>query len=57
MLKSSPEAWRLEDSREYGARYALLELAKAIGLDEALYSRVSEPWVRDVLARIVGRLV
>ena len=57
VLKSSPEALRLEDSREYGASYALLELAKAIGLDEALYSRVSEPWVRDVLAMIVGRLV
>ncbi len=55
--KDSPEALRTTDSREYGASYALLELAKDIGLDEVIYSRVSEPWVRDALAMIVGRLV
>ena len=57
VLKDSPEALRTTDSREYGASYALLELAKDIGLDEVIYSRVSEPWVRDALAMIVGRLV
>jgi hypothetical protein len=43
-------------SKEYGASYALLELAKQLGLDRALYSR-KEPWVGDCLAMIVGRLI
>ena len=38
VLKGSPEALRLEDSKEYGASYALLELAKSLGLDQAIYS-------------------
>ena len=57
MLKSDPEALRTTDSLEYGASAALLRLAKDIGLDKALYSRTHEPWVRDCLAMIVGRLV
>ena len=36
--------------------YALLELAKELGLDRALYSR-KEAWVQDCLAMIVGRIV
>src|SRR6202040_3221221 len=43
-------------SKEYGASYALLELAKELGLDRALYSR-KEAWVQDCLAMIVGRIV
>lgn len=54
--KDSPEAFQTLDSREYGASYALLELAKELGLDRALYSR-NEPWVQDCLAMIVGRIV
>ena len=57
IAKDSPEALRLLGSKEYGAIAALLALAKEIGLDRALYSRPSEPWVRDALAMIVGRLV
>ena len=57
MLKSDPQALRLTASLEYGASAALLRLAKDIGLDIALYSRPHEPWVRDCLAMIVGRLV
>ena len=34
----------------------LLELAKELGLDRALYSR-KEAWVQDCLAMIVGRIV
>ena len=44
-------------SREYGASAALLALAREIGLDTAIYSRPSEPWVKDCLAMIVGRAV
>src|SRR5262249_8601741 len=46
VLKGSPEDFQLINSREYGASRALLELAKQLGLDRALYSR-NEPWVRD----------
>ena len=54
--KDSPHAFQTINSREYGASYALLQLAKALGLDKALYSR-NQPWVQDCLAMIVGRIV
>lgn len=54
--KDSPQAFQTLNSREYGASYALLRLAKELELDKALYSR-HEPWVQDCLALIVGRLV
>jgi transposase len=54
--KDSPQAFQTLDSREYGASYALLKLAKELELDRALYSR-NEPWVQDCLAMIVGRIV
>ena len=54
--KGSPQAFQTLDSREYGASYALLRLAKELELDRALYSR-NEPWVQDCLAMIVGRVV
>ena len=47
--KGSPEAFQLIDSKEYGASYALLELAKQLQLDRALYSR-KQAWVQDCLA-------
>jgi transposase len=52
----SPDALELLDSKEYGACAALLALAKNIGLPKVLYSR-PEPWVNDVLAMIIGRLL
>ena len=54
--KDSPEAIQILGSKEYGASFSLLELAKEIGLDRAIYSR-KEPWVQDCLAMIVGRIV
>jgi transposase len=54
--KGSPQAFQTLNSREYGASYALLRLAKELELDRALYSR-KEPWVQDCLAMIVGRIV
>jgi len=47
----------VSESKEYGASFALLELGRQLGLDRLLYSRVSEPWVKDLLAMIVGRVV
>ena len=55
--KDSPDAFRILDSKEFGASAALLALAKDIGLDRALYSKPSEPWVQDSLAMIVGRIL
>ena len=54
--KGSPEDMKLLGSKEYGASFCFLELAKELGLDRALYSR-KEPWVQDCLAMIVGRIV
>lgn len=51
-----PQAFTCTDSREYGASYAVLTLARQLELDRLLYSR-QEPWVRDCLAMIVGRVV
>jgi transposase len=54
--KNDPRAFRCTDSKEYGASYAVLEMAHQLELDRLLYSR-PEPWVRDCLAMIVGRVV
>ena len=54
--KDSPQAFQTICSKEYGASYALLQLAKELELDKALYSR-AEPWVEDCLAMIAGRVV
>jgi len=56
MLKEDAGALCLLGSREYGASRALLALADEIGLFRAIYSR-REPWVRDCLAMIVGRII
>jgi transposase len=54
--KDDPSAFRCVDSREHGASYAVLEVARQLELDRVLYSR-NEPWVRDCLAMIAGRVV
>lgn len=46
----------VKDSREFGAVWAVLRMAEALGVDRLLYSR-REPWVRYALAMIVGRVV
>jgi hypothetical protein len=51
-----PQAFRILDSREYGASFAILAVAKQLGLHRVLYSR-PQPWVNSALAMIVGRLV
>jgi len=57
VIKGSPEAPKVSKSKEYGASYAALQLAKQLQLDKAIYSRPSEQWVKDSLAMIAGRLV
>lgn len=56
ILKDDPGALCLQGSKEYGASRALLAVADDIGLSRAIYSR-REPWVRDCLAMIVGRVI
>jgi transposase len=46
----------ISNGREYGASAMLFELAKIIGLDKLIYSKF-EPWVRNVLAMVIGRIV
>ena len=44
-------------SKEYGASFSILQLAKELELDKAIYSKPSTQWVQDVLAMIAGRVV
>jgi transposase len=44
-------------SKEYGAVYSILQLAKELELDKSIYSKPNEQWVKDCLAMIAGRLV
>ena len=55
--KGSSDGIRITESKEYGASYAALQLAKELELDKVIYSRTSEQWVKDCLAMIVGRLI
>lgn len=48
---------KCKQSKEYGASRTLLQLAKKLELDKAIYSRTSEQWVQDCLAMIVGQLI
>lgn len=49
--------FKIKSSKEYGASYALLQLAKDLGLDKMIYSRTSEQWVKDSLAMIIGKVI
>ena len=51
-----PQAFRILNSREWGASHTILSIAKQLGLQRVLYSR-PEPWVNSALAMIIGRLV
>jgi transposase len=56
-ILTSEEDIRIISSKEYGASYAVLQLAKELGLDNTIYSKTNEQWVKDSLAMIAGRLV
>jgi len=56
-ILTSEEDIRIISSKEYGASYAVLQLAKELGLDKTIYSKTNEQWVKDSLAMIAGRLV
>jgi len=54
--ENDKNAFKILASKEYGASYSVLELAKETKLDKAIYSR-NEPWVNGVLAMIIGRII
>ncbi len=45
------------NTKEYGASFSILQLAKELELDQAIYSKPGQQWVQDILAMIVGRLI
>ncbi len=47
--KGSSDGIRITESNEYGASYAVLQLAKELELDKAIYSRTSEQRVKKLL--------
>ena len=49
-------AFKILQSKEYGASFAILEVIKQTGLDKAIFSK-KETWVNSILAMIIGRLV
>jgi hypothetical protein len=55
--KDDPAAFRIISSKEFGASFALLALAKDLGLDRAIHSKANQQWVRDILAMAVGRVL
>ena len=57
LLKGDPDAFKVIESKEFGASASLLALAKDIGLDRSLYSKPSEGWVKNTLAMIIGRIL
>lgn len=54
--KDAHEAFKIIESKEFGASYAILQFLKNIHLDTTIYSR-NEHWVQAVLAMIVGRII
>lgn len=53
---NSDTGMQVKSSKEYGASDAILAIAKEIGLDTLIYSR-QEPWVKNALAMIAGRIL
>lgn len=51
------EQFKILQSKEYGASWACLQIAKDTGLDKVIYSKNYEQWVKDALVMITGRIV
>ncbi len=56
-LATDEDIPRARNSKEYGASFSILQLAKELELDKAIYSKPQQQWVKDCLAMIIGRLV
>jgi transposase len=55
LLHSSPEAFSIKASKEYGASAAIYRVIQKIGLQAAIHS-VRQPWTDCVIAMIIGRI-
>ena len=56
--KALPKSeFKILSSREYGASFVGLSIAKELGLHKIIHSQYSQTWVKSALAMIVGRLV
>lgn len=53
----SKDDFKIIRSLEYGASAALYSLAVDIRLPNIIYSQPGEPWVKDCMAMIIGRIV
>ena len=51
------DEFKIISSREYGASFVGLSIAKELGLHKMIHSHYSQDWVKSALAMIVGRLV
>jgi len=51
------DEFKILSSREYGASYVGLSIAKELGLHKIIHSQASQTWVKSALAMIIGRLV
>ena len=56
-LLTSDDIPQANNTKEYGASFSILQLAKELELDTAIYSKSNQQWVQDVLAMIVGRII
>lgn len=56
-LTTNDDLPRASCSKEYGASFAILQLAKELTLDKIIYSKPNEQWVKDCLAMIAGRII
>ena len=48
-LSTPDDIPRVRHSKEYGASFATLQLAKELELDKAIYSKPNEPWVQGIV--------
>ncbi len=57
VMRGEDGAMQVVNSKEYGASYAAIQLAKELKLDVAIYSKNKIQWVKDCIAMICGRLI
>ena len=54
--EDDPKAFKIVESKEYGASVTVLSVMKEIGLDTIIYSK-PQPWLNDVNVMIAGRII
>lgn len=54
---NSKNAFKILESKEYGASASILGIINDIGLDKDIYSKTQKQWVKDIMAMIAGRII